>query len=309
MPEENPTPSHHGVDASTDVTPANETLRLLIERSSCRSFHDRKIPEGILDQIFEAGIRSATGGNLQPYSIIRIDDADTKKKLATFCGEQDFIATAPTDLLFCIDWRRLERWAALETAPFTATSAFRHFWISFQDAVIAAQSICTAADALGLGSVYVGTVLECFPELREMFALPNGVFPVVLLALGYPKARPLPKKKLGAKTVVHREKYREMSDQELLAAYAEKYPGWRKEITPERMETIAEVCRSVHGEEFAEKCHAAIARQGYVNAIQNYFGLHYRADWLPDRNEDFLKIMEEFGFSWFQPFRPAGSGS
>ncbi len=198
--------SHHGIDDSLDNKYPNETIRLLLERSSCRSFYDKKIPEDVLDQILDAGNHAATGGNLQPFSVIKIENEATKRRLTELCGDQEFIFTAPVDLLFCLDWYRLRRWAEIETAPFTATSSFRHFWISFQDTLIAAQNICTAADALGLGSVYVGTVLECFRELRKMFDLPNGVFPVVLLSLGYPKARPLPKKKLGIGTIVPQRK-------------------------------------------------------------------------------------------------------
>ncbi len=301
MTESRSEPSHHGMDESSHRQYPNETLKLLIERGSCRSFSDRQIPNEVLELILEAGIHSATGGNLQPYSIIKITDVAIKQELDRLCGDQVFVATAPIDLLFCIDWRRLQRWAQLQNAPFAANNSFRHFWISFQDTIIAAQSICTAADALDLGSVYVGTVLECIPELRQMFKLPDGVFPVVLVSLGYPKARPLPKKKLGAPVIVHGEKYHELSDAELLAAYEEKYPAWQKEITPVRLETFERVCREMHGEEFARKCLEAVREQGYFNVAQNYFGLHYQADLIVDRNEDFLKTVEAFGFGWFKP--------
>ena len=151
--------SHHGVDDSAGRRYPNETMRLLLERGSCRYFENRKIPPDVLDLILKAGVHAPTGGNLQPYSIIKIEDEQTKRKLTELCGNQQFIAHAPVNLMFCIDWYRLRRWAELEIAPFTATSSFRHFWISFQDTMIAAQNICTAADAMGLGSVYVGTVL------------------------------------------------------------------------------------------------------------------------------------------------------
>jgi nitroreductase len=301
MTENKSEPSHHGMDESSHRQYPNETLKLLIERGSCRSFSDRQIPSDVLELILEAGIHSATGGNLQPYSIIKITDAATKKELDRLCGDQVFVATAPVDLLFCIDWRRLQRWAQLQNAPFAANNSFRHFWISFQDTIIAAQSICTAADALDLGSVYVGTVLECFPELRQMFKLPDGVFPVVLVSLGYPKVRPLPKKKLGAPVIVHDEKYHELSDSELLAAYEEKYPAWQKEVTPVRLETFERVCRALHGEEYVRKCLDAVSQQGCFNAAQNYFGLHYQADYMVHRNADFLQITEDFGFGWFNP--------
>jgi nitroreductase len=302
MADENDRLAHHGVGNTERRRYTNETIRLLIERSSCRSFTDRKIAEDILSLILEAGIHAASGGNLQPFSIIKIENEDTKAKLAVLNEDQTFIKTAPVNLLFCIDWRRIQRWAQLVKAPFSAHTAFRHFWISFQDTIIAAQNICTAADALGLGSVYVGTVLECFRELRDLLKLPKGVFPVVLLSLGYPKFRPLPRKKLSARAIVHNEVYSDMPDADLRTVFEEKYLGWKMEITEKRLERIAKVCREVHGEEYAQECVEAIRRQGYINVAQNYFGLAYQADVMPKRNEEFLTIMKEFGFGWFERF-------
>jgi FMN reductase [NAD(P)H] len=300
-------PTHHGDDAQEnkpgDDYP-NETIRLLHERGSCRSFLDRPIPDDVMQTILEAGIHAPTGGNLQPYSIIRIDDDSAKQRLCELCADQKFIAKAPTNLLFCIDYHRLERWAELEIAPFTATNSFRHFWIAFQDTIIAAQNICTAADAVGLGSVYVGTVTECLPQLREMFELPDGVYPVVLLSLGYPPMRPPSKLKLGPEIVTHSEKYRELPDEQLLAAYDRKYPTHGVEITDERLETIEEVCTNVHGEEFARRCLERIEQQGRISAVQRYFGLHYVADEMADDNEKFLQTMRDFGFGWFDKFEP-----
>jgi FMN reductase [NAD(P)H] len=301
MTDQSHEPSHHGVDGTTSRQYPNETLRLLMERASCRSFLEKPIPDDVLQAILEAGIHSATGGNLQPYSIIKITDAATKQELDKLCGDQVFVATAPVDLLFCIDFHRLQRWAQLKKAPFAANRSFRHFWISFQDTIIAAQSICTAADALGLGSVYVGTVLECMRELRVMFKLPDGVFPVVLLSLGYPKAYPSPKKKLGTSTVVHNGQYRDLPDGELLAAFEAKYPEWKKEVTAQRLATFERVCRALYGEEYARECLEDVKANGHFNAVQNYFGLHYQADFMVDRNADFLQIAEEFGFGWFKP--------
>jgi nitroreductase len=282
----------------------NETMRLLFERASCRSFSDRNIPADVLRMVLEAGTHAPTGGNLQPYSIIKIENLETRGKFAELCG-QKFIGEAPVNLVFCIDLRRLERWAELETAPFTATSSFRHFWVSFQDTMICAQNICTAADAMGLGSVYIGTVLEIMPQLREMLQLPKDVFPVVLLCLGYPKIKAAPRKKLGTDVVVHDEKYREMEDSELLRAFNEKYSGRddrRLDITEERINTIFEVCQKVRNDDFAKKCVEKIKQNGYINSVQRYFGLHYRADRMPQGNTEYLRIMEASGFNWFKDF-------
>lgn len=292
---------HHGPTHTSEAATANESIRLLLERASLRSFSDRKIPEDVLYTILDAGNHAATGGNLQPYSIIKIESEDTRKWLAERC-EQGFIAQAPVNLLFCIDLHRNQRWAALEDAPYTAPHAFRHFWISFQDTIIAAQNICTAADALGLGSVYIGTVMDFFPDIIERFKLPKGVFPVVLLCLGYPKNMPAPRKKLGVEVLVHNETYQELDDETLLAAFDRKYDGKNFQITSDRMEMLETVCREAHGEDFARRCIARVQETGYIKNVVRYFGLHYIANEMPEGNLDFLKTFEDAGFYWMKEF-------
>ena len=286
----------------------NETIQLLFERSSCRSFLDKKIPKNVLSIVLEAGIHAPTAGNLQPYSIIEIQDLRSRRKLAEMCG-QKFIGEAPVLLLFCIDWHRNERWAELEVAPFTATSSFRHFWVSFQDVIVCAQNICTAADSMGLGSVYIGTVIDFPAEILALFRMPESVFPVVMLCLGYPAKRPKPRNKLGIKTVVHKGRYSEMKDKQLLRAFNEKYrtEDSRNQtipITLDKMKTIINVCHETHGKEFAEKCKQRIEANGYINMAQYYFGLHYKADIMPTGNDEYLKLMERSGLKWFKKYVP-----
>jgi hypothetical protein len=136
-----------------------------------------------------------------------------------------------------------------------------------------------------------------------MFQLPEGVLPVVLLALGYPKARPRPKKKLGVEVIAHNEKYQQFNDKILKQAFDKKYPDLKVEITEERLDKISEVCRRVHGEVFAQKCIERIKKNGYINPVQRYFGLHYQADMMPKDNDEFLKIMEESGFACFKKYQ------
>jgi nitroreductase len=297
--------SHHGIKDKIADRPSNPTIQLLVERGSCRTFLKKKIPAGIMEQVLKAGIHAPTGGNLQPYSIVKIENKAVNARLAKLCG-QAFVGQAPVNLLFCIDWHRIERWSKLSDAPFTATRSFRHFWISFQDTIICAQNICTAADALGMGGCYIGTVLEFFPALKKMFKLPQGVFPVVLLCLGYPKSKPLPRKKLPVKIMVHSERYRELNDRKLAKAFDDKYPGMKVSITPERLKAMDKVCRTVGGPVLAQKALQRIQKQGYINPAQRYFGLHYNADYMPRHNDRYLKQMENFGFHWFKKYVPPG---
>ncbi|MGB9694636.1 MAG: nitroreductase family protein [Caldisericaceae bacterium] len=294
-------PSLHGQANKSSKDYPNETLRILCERGSLRNFSDKKIPKEVLQLILEAGIHAPTGGNLQPYSIIKIQNQSTKEYLAKIC-EQNFIEKAPIDLLFCIDWHLIKRWAELECAPFAAISSFRHFWISFQDALIAAQSVVTAADSMGLGSVYVGTVVDFVREIRKLFELPQGVFPVVLLSLGYPSTRPMSRKKLGTGMIVHDEKYEERSNEDIIKNFGEKYSEIKIPATSERIETIRKVCNELEGEALAATVISRIQEAGYINAAQRYFGLHYIASEMVKGNDEYLNIMKEAGFDWFEKF-------
>jgi len=165
--------------------------------------------------------------------------------------------------------------------------------------IICAQTVCTAANAMGLGAVYVGTVLECLEELRDLLKLPTGVFPVVMVCLGYPKGQLAPRRKLGVDVVVHDETYREMTDEELLRAYGEKYGGQTFEATPERVTSIARAWREVHGDDYAEEFLARVKRDGHVNMAQRVFGLNYPADEMPRRNRYIMGAARNAGFDWF----------
>jgi FMN reductase [NAD(P)H] len=281
----------------------NETIKLLHERGSVRSYLDKPIEPEILDAVLKAGIHAPTGGNLQSYSIIKIENKETMGKLAKLCW-QDFIGEAAVDLIFCIDHRRHKRLADIGVAPHTTYHSFRHFWVSFQDTIIAAQNICTAADALGLGSCYIGTILEHFEKIIEMCEIPEGVFPVVLLCLGYPKTKPKVTNKFGLEIMVHDETYADIPDENLFVAYTERENHRQLEFTDERLSRIRNVCTRAHGEAFAEHCVGTIKRNGYINPVQYRFGLHYEADEMAMGNTDFLSILEKMGFDWFKEWHP-----
>ncbi|QUH30633.1 nitroreductase family protein [Vallitalea guaymasensis] len=278
----------------------NETMKLLYERASCRSFQDKDIEEDLLNQVIDAGLHGATGGNFQPYSIIKITSEETKKRLVDECEMQKIVANAPVNLLFCIDWRRLGRWAEACNAPFTATKSYRHFWIALQDTVICAQNICTAADSVGLGSVYIGTVESCFMELKSICNIPEGVFPVVLLSLGYPTKYPAPRNKLGVEALVHNEQYQDLDIEELIKLHDEKYEHKTLPITEEKLQTIYEVTADVSDKSNAENIINTIKEQGHINMAQRYFGLHYMANWTCTGNQEFIDTLINYGFDWIK---------
>lgn len=279
---------------------SNETMKLLYERASCRAFQNKEIPENVLNEVINAGLHAATGGNLQPYAIIKIVEDETKKRLVNDCDMQNLVANAPVNLLFCIDWRRIGRWAKACNAPFVATKSYRHFWIALQDTVICAQNICTAADAVGLGSVYIGTVESCFMELKSIFNLPEGVFPVVLVSLGYPIKYPAPANKLGIQAIVHEETYKDLDIDTLKELHDEKYNYKKFPLSQSNLSQIHEVASDIGGKKYADQMLNNIETTGYINMAQRYFGLHYKANWSCVGNKDFVDTLLAYGFTWIK---------
>lgn len=279
---------------------SNETMKLLYERASCRTFKDMPIPEGLLNEVIEAGLHGATGGNLQPYSIIKITREETKKRLVDECDMQIIVKNAPVDLLFCIDFRRIGRWAESCTAPFTALKSYKHFWIAFQDTIICAQNICTAADSVGLGSVYIGTVESCFNEIKTIFNIPEGVFPVVLLSMGYPTEYPAPAKKLGVEAIVHEEAYVDLPIDTINRLQDEKYNNKKFPLSDSNLSKMREVALDIGGKEYADEMMQKIEEQGYINMAQRYFGLHYTANSTCIGNKAFAETLIAHGFTWIE---------
>ena len=172
----------------------NETLQLLNNRKSVRKFSDRKISQEKIDAIIHSSVRAPTAGNQMLYSIIEIDDHDLKDHLVKSCDDQPFIATASLVLLFLADYQRTYD---LFISSGTLDYSFREgiqprtpgpgdLMLASCDALIAAQNSVIAAESLGIGSCYIGDIMENYEIHRDMFDLPDYTFPITMLCYGYP---------------------------------------------------------------------------------------------------------------------------
>ncbi|MDM8533967.1 nitroreductase family protein [Clostridiaceae bacterium HSG29] len=277
----------------------NEIIKCLYERASVRSFTNQEVTKETLRTIIDAGCHAATGGNLQPYTIIEIRSKEKKEALMATGCMQSIVRNAPVSLLFCIDWHRIEKWAKINHAPHVLLESYRHFWIAFQDTIIAAQNICTATDSLGLGSVYLGTVESCFDELRPMFNLPNGVFPVVIVSLGYPNKLPEIAPKLLYDEIVHHESYQTIDADTIDKMMTKKYGNKKSApLTEKNLLKLYKASKEVHGEDYANASITYAKELGHIHPAQRYFGLHYVANEIRQGNKEFLDSIRLAGFDW-----------
>lgn len=172
----------------------NETLELIHNRRSVRAYEDRPIDRETTNAIIQATMRAPTAGNMMLYSILEIEDQTLKEKLAQSCDNQPFIARAPLVLLFLADYQRwFDTYVAYDVPSLCKAEgeAMRRpgegdLMLACCDALIAAQTAVVAAESLGVGSCYVGDIMERYEYHRELLNLPRYTFPIALLCFGYP---------------------------------------------------------------------------------------------------------------------------
>ena len=195
----------------------NNTITELFERKSVRVFTDREIAPEDKALILEAACQAPTAGNQQLYTILDITDQALKEKLVKTCDDQPFIAQAKLVLIFCADcrkWYDAFRLGGCEPRD----PGVGDLLLAVSDATIAAQNAVVAAQSMGIGSCYIGDIMENYEAQKALLGLPQYVFPAAMLVFGYPTEqqlrRPKPSRAPMAQ-VVHENGYRVMDQGEL----------------------------------------------------------------------------------------------
>lgn len=211
----------------------NPILESLTARKSVRAYVDRPIPAEIKQAVLEAAAEAPSAGCQQLYTILDITDQQLKEALSVTCDNQPFIAKAPMVLVFCADCRK---WydAYLDAGCDPRKPGPGDLMLAVTDTAIAAQNAVVAAESLGLGSCYIGDIMENCEEQRRLLHLPSYVFPAVMLVFGWPtdqqKERSKPQR-CPMEHIVHENTYRLMDGPELrrMLGYKAKektYEAW-----------------------------------------------------------------------------------
>lgn len=202
----------------------NEVIKQLYERKSIRVFLDKEISKDDKTIILESATMAPTAGNQQLYTILDITDQELKDKLSETCDHQPFIAQSKMVLIFCADCQKwYDGFIACGCSP--RKPAVGDLMLAVSDANIAAQNAVVAAHSLGIGSCYIGDIMENCEIHREMLNLPEYVFPCAMLVFGYPTEKQLEREKpqrVELKHIVHENGYRHMQEDELKEMFSFK---------------------------------------------------------------------------------------
>jgi FMN reductase (NADPH)/FMN reductase [NAD(P)H] len=225
----------------------NSTIQTILQRKSVRVYEHRSITDEIKTEILRAAMRAPTSGNMMLYSIIEVNDRAKKNMLAKTCDNQPFIARAPLVLLFLADYQRWhDYFIACGVEQMIQNVAMRtpaegDLMLACCDALIAAQTAVIAAESLGIGSCYIGDIMENCETHREMFNLPRYTFPVCLLCFGYPSQGQIKRKqtpRFDERYIISQDTYHQLNSEELMEMFFKPELVYNTKITRENLEDI-----------------------------------------------------------------------
>lgn len=222
----------------------NPTIELLKSHRSIRKFTNRKISQELLEELISAGQCAATSNHVQAYSVIHVVNPENRRKIAELAGGQAHVVEASDFLVFCADMKRSTE-AAERAGAEVVRGMTEQLVVASVDAALMAQNVAVAAESEGLGLCYVGGIRNNPAEVAEILKLPEHVYPVFGMSLGYPDQDPEVKPRLPLASILKEDFYDDREDETQVAAFDDtmhqyylertggnKESSWSKELAP-----------------------------------------------------------------------------
>jgi nitroreductase len=201
-----------------DKIPDIAALHGILRRRTHRRYAPRPVPEGLVALLTAAALSASSKSDFQQASIIRIVDPDRRAALAALVPAMPWIGAAPVFFVFCGDARRLECIGKLRGHP-EPNSRLEGFFNAAVDAALAMQTFILAAETVGLGCCPISVIRNHAERVGEILNLPEKVFPVAGLCLGWPAGEGYLSLRLPPAVTLHRDVYDDAALPELIDAY------------------------------------------------------------------------------------------
>ena len=201
-------------DLGSDV-PNDPWMRQVLMRRTQRRYSDRTVPDELVRLILAAAFSASSKSDFQQGSVIWLRDRAGRDRLAALFPDMPWIGNSPVFLVFLGDCRRLER---ISTHP-VDNGGLEGFFNATIDAALALQTCILAAETLALGTCPISVLRNRIAAVAEILALPDGVFPVAGLCLGYPAQQGFISMRLPLEATVHHDRYDESGVADAVGAY------------------------------------------------------------------------------------------
>ncbi|MCC5902370.1 MAG: oxygen-insensitive NADPH nitroreductase [Halomonas sp.] len=194
----------------------NSVIKLLQSHRSIRKFTEQEIPRGLLLELIKAGQGAATSSHVQAYTIIHVKDPANREQIAELSGGQNYVASCAAFLVFCADMKRPTE-ASERTGANVERGMTEQLLVATVDTALVAQNVAVAAESEGLGICYIGGVRNNPQAISDLLRLPEHVYPVFGMCLGYPAQDPEVKPRLPVEAILKEDYYTE--DARLVEAF------------------------------------------------------------------------------------------
>lgn len=242
------------------------------QRRTIRKYTQQPVSDELLNQLIEDASRTQTMGNLQLYSVVVTRDEERKEMLAPAHFSQPMVTQAPVVLTICADFRRTSDWCLNRKAN-PGYDNVLSFLNAATDALLFTQTFCCLAEEKGLGICFLGTTVYQPQTIISVLELPELVFPVATLTVGWPAESPNQTDRLPLQAIVHQEIYNAFTPERINSCYSEResLPENKHFVEINSKETLAQVFTDIRytrkdNESMSATLLAALAQQKFFKA-------------------------------------------
>lgn len=212
----------------------SETVRQIIQRGSCRHYEDEAVPMDLLKTLCATALCSPTKSDLQQRDIVIIKNTNLRNSINALFPHDQWIHQAPEFLIFCGNHRRqqqINEWKGIDFANHHLDSFFN----ASVDAGIALSAFVIAAESMGLGCCPISALRDHCDTVSELINLPNHVFPIAGMTVGWPASIPRVSMRLPISHTVHVDQFSETDIRDTIEQYdrrrADSQPYQRQRLT------------------------------------------------------------------------------
>ena len=204
--------------ALKDVPKGVDVLAEMANRRVMRHYADKPVDPALLETLCAVALSAPSKSDLQQADIIIVSDKRQREKLEALLPDNPWVKAAPAFLVFCANNRRHRLLFDWRSRPFV-NDYLDPFFNASVDAGIVLATFIAAADRAGLGSCPISAIRNHAGQVSDILALPDYVFPVAALGLGWPAFEGVMSPRLGLEVTIHRDRYDETGLKEKIEAY------------------------------------------------------------------------------------------
>lgn len=193
-------------------------IELLTSHASVRKYKNIPLSKEDVRELVHAGQHAASSHFVQAYSVIHVTDMEKREQLAELSKNKRQFLSAGAVLIFCADYCRLAKAAALHDKEIDYSHA-ENVLVGSIDVALFAQNVAIAAESKGYGICYIGGIRNAPEEISKLLELPDGVAPMFAMSIGVPDEANEVKPRLPVEAIIHENSYDAAKYTEILPAY------------------------------------------------------------------------------------------